>query len=30
MQIEGAIPKDADIVESYRYNFKYLKDIFGN
>ncbi|HEX6891559.1 MAG TPA: sugar phosphate isomerase/epimerase family protein [Chryseolinea sp.] len=29
MQIEGAIPKDADIVESYRYNLKYLKDIFG-
>jgi L-ribulose-5-phosphate 3-epimerase len=30
MQIEGAIPNDADLVESYRYNFKYLKDIFGN
>jgi len=29
MQIEGAIPKDADIVESYRYNLNYLKDIFG-
>ena len=29
MQIEGATPKDADIVESYRYNLKYLKTIFG-
>ncbi|HMG88477.1 MAG TPA: sugar phosphate isomerase/epimerase family protein [Chryseolinea sp.] len=29
MQIEGAIPKDADIVESYRYNLRYLKAIFG-
>ena len=29
MQIEGAIPKDADIIESYRSNLKFLKDIFG-
>jgi L-ribulose-5-phosphate 3-epimerase len=30
MQIEGAIPKGADIVESYRHNLKFLKDIFNN
>ena len=29
MQIEGAIPKDADIIESYRSNLNFLKDIFG-
>lgn len=29
MQIEGATPKGADIVESYRYNLKYLKEVFG-
>jgi L-ribulose-5-phosphate 3-epimerase len=29
MQIEGATPKGADIVESYRYNLKFLKDIFN-
>jgi L-ribulose-5-phosphate 3-epimerase len=29
MQIEGAIPKGADIIESYRYNLKFLKDIFN-
>jgi sugar phosphate isomerase/epimerase len=29
MQIEGAIPKGADIIESYRSNLKFLKDIFG-
>ena len=28
MQIEGAIPQGADIVESYRYNLKFLKSIF--
>jgi L-ribulose-5-phosphate 3-epimerase len=28
MQIEGATPKGADIVESYRHNLKFLKDIF--
>ena len=29
MQIEGATPKGADIVETYRSNLKFLKDIFG-
>jgi L-ribulose-5-phosphate 3-epimerase len=29
MQIEGAIPKGADIVESYRYNLKFLKGVFN-
>ena len=29
MQIEGATPKGADIIESYRSNLKFLKDIFG-
>jgi L-ribulose-5-phosphate 3-epimerase len=29
MQIEGATPKDADIVESYRYNLRYLKAMFA-
>lgn len=29
MQIEGATPKNADIVESYRHNLKYLKEIFA-
>jgi sugar phosphate isomerase/epimerase len=29
MQIEGATPKGADIVESYRHNLKYLKEIFA-
>jgi L-ribulose-5-phosphate 3-epimerase len=29
MQIEGAMPKDADVVESYRQNFGFLKNCFG-
>ena len=29
MQIEGATPKGADIIESYRSNLKFLKNIFG-
>ena len=29
MQIEGATPKGADIVDTYRSNLKFLKDIFG-
>lgn len=28
MQIEGATPEGADIVQSYRHNLKYLQDIF--
>ena len=28
MQIEGANPKGADLVESYKHNMKFLKDIF--
>ena len=28
MQIEGAIPEGADIVQSYKLNLKYLQDIF--
>ena len=28
MQIEGAIPKGADIVESYKHNAQFLKDVF--
>jgi sugar phosphate isomerase/epimerase len=29
MQIEGATPKGADIVQSYQHNLKYLKEAFG-
>jgi len=29
MQIEGAIPKDADIIKSYRHNLGYLKQLFN-
>lgn len=29
MQIEGAIPKDADIVKSYQHNLGYLKQVFN-
>ncbi|MGC4034596.1 MAG: sugar phosphate isomerase/epimerase family protein [Chitinophagaceae bacterium] len=29
MQIEGAIPKDGDIVKSYRHNLAYLKNLFN-
>lgn len=28
MQIEGATPKNADVVKSYQYNLKYLKGLF--
>ena len=30
MQIEGAISDKADIVESYRYNLRFLQDLFNN
>lgn len=30
MQIEGATPKDADVVESYQHNLAFLKDFFKN
>lgn len=29
MQIEGAIPKDGDIVKSYQHNLNYLKQLFN-
>jgi L-ribulose-5-phosphate 3-epimerase len=29
MQIEWAVPKDADLVESYKHNFAFLKDNFS-
>jgi sugar phosphate isomerase/epimerase len=29
MQIEWAMPKDADVVESYRHNLSFLKTNFG-
>ncbi|MBL7763090.1 MAG: sugar phosphate isomerase/epimerase [Chitinophagaceae bacterium] len=29
MQIEGALPKDAEIVSSYKHNLSYLKGLFG-
>ena len=29
MQIEGAIPKGGDIVESYRHNLAYLHKLFN-
>jgi sugar phosphate isomerase/epimerase len=28
MQIEGAVPKDAEMVESYKHNHAYLKELF--
>lgn len=28
MQIEGATPKDADVVESYKHNLAFLKECF--
>ena len=28
MQIEGAMPKDAPLVESYRHNLEYLRTLF--
>ena len=29
MQIEGATPKDADVIESYKHNHEFLKRGFG-
>jgi hypothetical protein len=29
MQIEGAMPDGADVVESYKQNLQYLKNIFS-
>jgi sugar phosphate isomerase/epimerase len=28
MQIEWAMPKDVDVVESYQHNLRFLKDLF--
>lgn len=30
MQIEGATPKNAGIVESYKYNLSFLKELFNS
>ena len=30
MQIEGAIPKGADVVESYKHNLSFLRALFDN
>jgi sugar phosphate isomerase/epimerase len=29
MQIEGAVPPEADIVESYRHNLRFLRELFN-